>query len=439
VAAGSTPSATFCDAVFTFRRLRQRPDLTTLIPLHRPAVESRLKKSAAAFAEMARTANDGALRTDLERLDELQRSVDRALLENWGDDGVELLAAADVWGGNIVDYSVRDGIAVDGQIVDRGEYQALRSDLFERVSFVCDERPSDWVPVIDLPQAAVPSDLRYAMVMRVADELQLMLGSHDVSVFPFPAPSADLQFTNPVVSPDGQSIVVMGFDGDVLHRAYVGRFDSLFDMEQVAPDDEAWNCLSWSTDSSSLVVTRLVSPGRWKQSEYEVASGNLVDLFETEYPSHEMPCGAYYDEDTLLVTGTNPETGIATIWSQDVGSTERELFVSIPDCNVVYPQVRPGTTEVAVISACANAYDSGLWIVPEPGAEPRHILNGLVAAPAWSDDGEWILFGYQTDRTSVPELWIASADGSSAAKLVNGWSSWPAWIPTETPCTACAD
>jgi Tol biopolymer transport system component len=240
-----------------------------------------------------------------------------------------------------------------------------------------------------------------------------------------------------MVSPDGQYIVATGYGPGVMNRAFVGKLDSLADMQQISPDGEAWNCMSWSADSRSIVVTRLVAPGTWKQGTYDVATGTIVDIFDTEFPSRAMPCGRLLDDDTLLVTEDDPESGLMVISSQDVGSDTREAFVSIPDCITIYPQVRLRTGEVAVITGCANVYDSGLWIVPAGGGAPRHVLNGLVAAPTWSPNGAWILFGFQANRTSVPSLWIASPDGSTASQVADGWASWPAWIPADTSCGLC--
>ena len=283
----------------------------------------------------------------------------------------------------------------------------------------------------------MPTDLRYVMVMNESNQLQLMLGSTEVPVFPFPSPEPDLGFTNPMVSPDGRFIAATGYGSGTLNRVFLGRFDSLTEMQPISPDDEAWNCMSWSPDSRSIVVTRLVALGTWKQSKYDVETGEIADLADTEFPSHAMPCSTFLDDDTLLVTEDDPQTGLTVISSQEVGSGTREVLVRIPDCNTIYPQVRPRTGEVAVITGCANVYDSGLWIVPADGGAPRHVLHGLVAAPTWSPDGDWILFGFQEDRTSAPSLWIASADGSTASQLVAGWASWPAWIPAETACGLC--
>jgi hypothetical protein len=394
-------------------------------------------KLRAALRSVVVAASDAELRADLERLEPMESAVFEAVLAQWGSDGVDLRAAADVWGGPIRRYVTRDGIQVAGRTVDRLDYEELRADVFERLSLTCDERPAGWVRVDDLPAVSVPTDLRYAMVVNDSNRLQLMLGSAEVPAFPFPTPAPDLEFTNPVVSPDGEYIVATGYGPGVLNRAFVGRFDSLAEMQQISPDDEAWNCMSWSADSRAIVVTRLVAPGTWKQSTYDVATGEIVDIFDTEYRSHEMPCGTFLDDDTLLVTEDDPETGLTVISSHDIRSDTRDVFVRIPDCLTIYPQVRPRTNEVAVITGCSNVYDSGLWIVPAGGGAPRHVLNGLVAAPTWSPDGEWILFGFQEDRKSIPSLWIASADGSTASQLAAGWASWPAWIPADTSCDLC--
>jgi Tol biopolymer transport system component len=272
-------------------------------------------------------------------------------------------------------------------------------------------------------------------VTKSSKRLGLVTGSGGRRPTAFAPEGTTFEFTSPVVSPDGNFFLASAVGSS--SRAFVGRLDAMADARQISPDDETWECMSWSIDSKAIVVTRRTEPGPWMQSQYEVATGALTNLLPGEYKAGDAPCGHYLNDFTLLVTSRSRTNGSAMIFSQRIGSEARTEFLAIPDCNVIYPQQRPGTREVAVIAGCENVYDDGLWLTADDGSPPRHVLTGYVAAPTWSPDGTWILFGWAPSRRVAPELWIAMADGSAAKKVADAWTSWPTWIPATSPCSVC--
>ncbi len=439
VPATTTPSpVSFCEAVSAERDQPRVRRMLNAAPLPKRELEQTLALRTRVFDAMVRAADDPVLRGELQGFQRVQSALIEAVIGMWGTDGTFVTDAADAWPGDIAEFVMRDGLDVDGDEVSAEEYAALEGDILDRLSVACDERPADWVAVHDLPPATVPAGLRYFAVVRLSGELALGVGSATVPVIRVPVPDETLRYSRPSVSPDGGRLLVEGARRDGSAEFFVGSLDSLPALERIDRLPGQSICPSWSPDGASVVVSLPVGPRQWTQIRLGLGSGEVDELFPPGSTTPEPPCGVLYDDETLLVTASKPDEDGGAVWRQAVGSDARTVFASIPGCTTIYPQVRPGTREVAVITACEDVYDNGLWVQPDdPSRPPRHVLRGLVAAPVWSDDGEWILFGYQSERGAAPELWIASADGETASQLLTTWSSWPAWIPESAECSFC--
>ena len=299
----------------------------------------------------------------------------------------------------------------------------------------CDRpMPRGWTAIDDLPPPDVPGDLRYFYIGRRNGRLRLMFHDASGSVEVGGLDEA-FEYTNPQLSPDGRRLMVLAFDKHS-SRVLVATLDGQSGFEQISTEGENWTCPSWSPDGTTVLVERKVGTGRWAQSEYDLSTGRVDDFPMDTDVFRNLACADEYG-DRLLVTGTESGTSLIGIWLESRTSGERTRFAVIEGCNSVFPVTIPGTQTVGVTSNCSNVYDRGLWTVRGPGAEPEHVLNGLVAAPSWSPDGAWLLFGHERRYRDEPELWIASADGRFAVKVVDGWASWPAWIPAGVECAIC--
>ena len=71
----------------------------------------------------------------------------------------------------------------------------------------------------------------------------------------------------------------------------------------------------------------------------------------------------------------------------------------------------------------------GLFEYDADTGEIRHVIPGLVGAPAYSPDGDWIVFSYNsTGADDAWEYWIATSDGRSARRLGED-RYFPAFVP----------
>jgi TolB protein len=73
--------------------------------------------------------------------------------------------------------------------------------------------------------------------------------------------------------------------------------------------------------------------------------------------------------------------------------------------------------------------DSGLFVIDANGGEARRLTRGSHQDPAWSPDGQRIIYVHQERGSS---LWIMNADGGGAQPLLQ-WDGFryfsPAWSP----------
>lgn len=75
-----------------------------------------------------------------------------------------------------------------------------------------------------------------------------------------------------------------------------------------------------------------------------------------------------------------------------------------------------------------------LYVVGLDGGEPERVTRTEIvdeAEPAWSPDGEWIVYARREPNVQVRELWLVRPDGSDNHRLTNlqGISGGPQWSP----------
>jgi TolB protein len=116
------------------------------------------------------------------------------------------------------------------------------------------------------------------------------------------------------------------------------------------------------------------------------------------------------------------------------GSEQQLLTPDAPGC---YPQWSPDGEWIVYVSGCEPAYHlffkpRDIYRMGADGSEKIRLsdLGGLVSAPQWSPDGEWIVFTlFDVDKHQ--QLYRMRADGTDQQNLTPDldWTVQPQWSP----------
>jgi Tol biopolymer transport system component len=125
-------------------------------------------------------------------------------------------------------------------------------------------------------------------------------------------------------------------------------------------------------------------------------------------------------------------SGIVVVRSDGTGA---RLLASVPEIPT-FATWAPDSSSIAYVDAiesAAGTWELELWTVALDGASVKVYDSGCCksefAQPAWSPDGEWILFGVDLEnRPSESGLFLVRPDGSDL-RLVSSTLYEPAWQP----------
>lgn len=402
----ATARPTWCSAVTEFEHAvneRQRLHAGLAIPAEEVArILDEHQRAAVQLHESVSTDLRGLTRQYVESLDK----GNARLLQDWGPDGVDLIARLDR-----SDLSPRFAFQVPAG-----------AELGERLDLACDVPPPGWV-VAGPRRATELPDVDLVAVRKAGDRFQLMSfheGSESIIALP-----DGLEATQPTISPDGKTLALIAFD-DETRGVVVGSTDGS-DLEFVSPAAERWTCPSFAQRDGDLLVTRKVSEGAWVLSRFDTGSGTTADL-SAPLPFRSAPCGGVVVDGSIVAEAGGPDGWIA-LGTHRADQDQPEPFAELEGCNIVYPQRRPGSDRLYVIAGCADIYRAGLWSVAADGSDWRHELGGSIAAPMWSPDGAWVAFGHQPfgEAAAGPSLWVSNADFTIMGQVADRWTSWPAW------------
>jgi TolB protein len=136
------------------------------------------------------------------------------------------------------------------------------------------------------------------------------------------------------------------------------------------------------------------------------------------------------DGSTILYTSYY-RNGFPDIYSIDVASGRREVFLSFNGVNTGATFSPDGRTVAMILSGTGNAE---LYTINSQRKDMRRLTTNksLESDPSWSPDGRQIVFA--SDMPGKPQIYVMSASGGNMRRLptnISNFCSEPAWNPVD--------
>lgn len=170
---------------------------------------------------------------------------------------------------------------------------------------------------------------------------------------------------------------------------------------------------TWSPDGTQIAF-QTNRDGNWEIYVYDVATGEERNLTNAE--SSEMYPN--WSKDGQVVHMSD-RSGDSALYLSDVQTGEIVGLTDSDTCTPDYhPNLSPVSNELAYRADCAGSGD--IWYLNSETDERLNLTAESAATdryPAWSPDGEQILF--VSHRDSSQEIYVMAKDGSNLTNLSN--------------------
>ena len=246
--------------------------------------------------------------------------------------------------------------------------------------------------------------------------------------------------SSPAASQDGQRILFVR--GDAIWQM---RRDGSGQRQVTRPPHASGDSdPAWSPNARVLYFTRMVEQGSFAAFSMRIDGTGLRRL--------TRGCGDCTGGDDELAPSPDGRVVAYTSWGHGGGDDWSDVLAMTPagrDAELGFatseashewsPAWAPDGERLAFAALDAGAYDrnrvglTGIYVSARTGAARRIFRpdkHPYVVQPAWSADGEWIVFTYQrTDLDS--DLWLVPADGGPARRVTSGKAvdRGPTWLP----------
>lgn len=344
-----------------------------------------------------------------------------------------------------------------------------------QVSFVEETDPDETDPIVEIPEIA---SMQFLFNAPVSNRRNIWQGSTDgLPTRPLFDDLAD--FSRPIWSPDGSSIVFQSNRGDDLRQFYrIHRAAADGSALEAISDWGAGTPVAWSPDGTRLIVSRRGPNNTGGLAVFDMASATLTTLTDPDnaldHAADFSPDGsaiafirqsvfAQDDNGTLLLEPAYPDSNAVLrldVASGQLTKVTQEVWIAgnltwLPRRDeLLYSTTIAGNSEVVIASptgevrvlASNEGIDSYPAVSPtgatiafvsdreiDDDASRRDLYtvrindSGLtrltegdanVRAPSWSPDGT--LIAYLSDRGGVWSIWITDATGSFHLNLTTG-------------------
>jgi TolB protein len=208
-------------------------------------------------------------------------------------------------------------------------------------------------------------------------------------------------------SADRAGVYVVGADGGMPEQILGGSFGF--------PD--------WSPDGRRLVVTDRGRTGWHAGLATVTASGESLSWL-TLAPGY---AATWSPDGRAIAFQTYDASNVYRLWRMASDGSQLQMMNPSGDEGWFEPHWSPDGSRILHVRSGPGIGPPSLFVMDADGHDAHRLTDDGFEAryPAWSPDGEWIVWGSWHGRN--PELWVMKADGSAARRIANGY--WPDWAP----------
>ncbi|MBU0997619.1 MAG: DUF5050 domain-containing protein [Firmicutes bacterium] len=230
----------------------------------------------------------------------------------------------------------------------------------------------------------------------------------------------------PAVSPDGQKIAFVSNRNGV-ENIYVMSITGE-EQEQVFHSNHNVTQPSWSSDGTKLAY--IVDYGEYTEIwVFHFDGTDSLKITDNQYRD-ERP---FFSPDmTQLLFMSNREGKYKIYLMNADGTNQTKIGIPSVDDGIghfIFPQWHPDGNKIIYSYNNLSNHQAAIHIVNRDGTNDITITDaeGRNENPAFSADGEWVVF--QSERDNNFEIYKIRADGTDLQRITNNnsWDGWASW------------